>query len=131
MTTKLRYIVGGIVVFIAVGAAAYLLSESQIQYVTIATARTTGKKVQIKGKWVERDSAFYDQATNTFTFVLEDGDGNRIRVEYDGAKPNNFELAESVVVRGRVEAGRFHASEILTKCPSKYQGNSTMSPQAQ
>ena len=39
----------------------------------------------------------------------------------DGAKPNNFELANAIVIKGRVEGSSFHASEILTKCPSKYE----------
>jgi cytochrome c-type biogenesis protein CcmE len=28
-----------------------------------------------------------------------------------------------VVAKGRYQDGVFHASEVLTKCPSKYEGN--------
>ncbi|MGA9407916.1 MAG: cytochrome c maturation protein CcmE, partial [Bacteroidota bacterium] len=45
------------------------------------------------------------------------------KVVLDGAKPNNFELATSVVAKGRYKDGYFHATELLTKCPSKYQGD--------
>ncbi len=53
-------------------------------------------------------------------------DNNReVKVVLDGAKPNNFELATSVVAKGRYKDGCFHANELLTKCPSKYEGDAT------
>jgi cytochrome c-type biogenesis protein CcmE len=52
-------------------------------------------------------------------------DGNRVaKVVLDGGKPNNFELATSVVAKGKLVNGEFHATEVLTKCPSKYEGTS-------
>lgn len=127
---KLRYLIGTIVIIVAAGASLYLLSESQIQYTNIVSAQAMGKKVQVKGRWVEREAATYDQITNTFRFVLEDETGVRIPVIFQGAKPNNFELAESIVVRGRVHNNVFEASDILTKCPSKYEGSSPLQTQA-
>jgi len=40
----------------------------------------------------------------------------------DGPKPNNFDIATSVVIKGKMTGDFFHATEILTKCPSKYEG---------
>ena len=45
-----------------------------------------------------------------------------MKVVLDGAKPNNFEMAENVVAKGKVMDNYFHAKEVLTKCPSKYEG---------
>lgn len=45
-----------------------------------------------------------------------------MRVVYKGTKPNNFEIATNVVVTGKFENGYFHATDVLTKCPSKYEG---------
>ncbi len=126
---KLRYLIGALIIVIAASASVYLLSESQIQYTTISHARSSGKKVQIKGRWVERESTTYDQSNNLFRFILEDEDGTRIPVVYRGGKPNNFELAESVVVRGRIDGSVFEASNILTKCPSKYEGSAPLQTQ--
>lgn len=126
---KPRYIIGAVVILSAAVTSIYLLSQSQIQYTTINDARTTGKKVQIKGRWIEQESASYDPVNNTFRFILEDENGSRIAVVYSGSKPNNMEMAESIVVRGRVEDNTFYAIDILTKCPSKYEGNSTLTPQ--
>jgi cytochrome c-type biogenesis protein CcmE len=40
----------------------------------------------------------------------------------DGGKPNNFDIATSIVVKGKYSGDYLHATEILTKCPSKYEG---------
>jgi cytochrome c-type biogenesis protein CcmE len=45
-----------------------------------------------------------------------------MKVVLDGSKPNNFEMAENVVAKGKVKDGYFYAKEVLTKCPSKYEG---------
>ena len=44
-----------------------------------------------------------------------------MEVVYKGTMPNNFEASTSVVVTGKFEDGKFHAKDILTKCPSKYE----------
>ena len=54
---------------------------------------------------------------------MKDEIGEVIQVEYQGARPNNFDIAESIVVKGLFEDKQFIANEILTKCPSKYEGN--------
>jgi cytochrome c-type biogenesis protein CcmE len=56
---------------------------------------------------------------------MKDDNNDQMKVVLDGAKPNNFEIANAIVVKGRYEDGVFHASECLTKCPSKYEGTAT------
>jgi cytochrome c-type biogenesis protein CcmE len=64
----------------------------------------------------------FDPAKIQFTFFLKDDSGEILRVVLDGAKPNNFDLATSVVIKGKYVDNYFHATEVLTKCPSKYEG---------
>jgi len=45
------------------------------------------------------------------------------RVIYNGAAPNNFKLAKYFVVKGEYSDTAFYASEIYTKCPSKYEAD--------
>ena len=52
---------------------------------------------------------------------MTDEKGNEMKVVYEGTIPNNFETAKSVVVTGKYTDGYFHAKDILTKCPSKYE----------
>ncbi len=122
MRIRARYWLGGLALvgFAALGISA--LESTAVPYVSIEEAIRSGKRVQVKGTWVRELPAEYDSQRNLFRFVLEDGQGKRITVVYSGAKPNNFELAESIVVRGRVVQGELRAEHILTKCPSKYEG---------
>ncbi|MCS7176924.1 MAG: cytochrome c maturation protein CcmE [Candidatus Kapabacteria bacterium] len=124
LRVRARYWLGGmaLVGFVALGISA--LEQTSVHYASIAEAIQSGRRVQVKGTWVREVEPAYDARTNTFRFVLQDEAGTRIPVVYAGAKPNNFELAESVVVRGKVENGEFRATDILTKCPSKYEGGS-------
>ena len=71
----------------------------------------------------DRESGF-DTEKVQFTFYLKDDDNRIERVVLEGAKPNNFELATNVVAKGKYKDGCFHATEVLTKCPSKYESAS-------
>jgi cytochrome c-type biogenesis protein CcmE len=119
---KPKYIIGGLiaVTFLIIGMMS--LSSNSIGYADISAAKTVAKKVQIKGSWVKDKGAEYDSQKNTFTFHMTDEKGEEIKVVHAGARPNNFEIASHVVVKGRLEGDAFHSSEILTKCPSKYEG---------
>jgi len=57
---------------------------------------------------------------NYFEFTMNDKEGNVQSVFYKGAKPQDFERSEQIVVKGKMEGHIFHAAEILMKCPSKY-----------
>jgi cytochrome c-type biogenesis protein CcmE len=120
---KKRYLIGGaiVVVFLIVGGLSFL--NSSVEYATLSKAEESGKKVQVTGKWVQEMSTHFDIDKNTFTFYMRDEDNRVAKVEFTGAKPNNFDIATSVVAKGRYEDGVFRASEVLTKCPSKYEGN--------
>ncbi len=109
-----------IVGFAALGVSA--LMSSSVEYSNVERAEQLGKTVQIVGTWVKERGMQYDQHRNLFSFSLKDQQGKIVPVVLTGAKPNNFEIAVSVVAKGRMENGVFRASNVLTKCPSKYEG---------
>jgi cytochrome c-type biogenesis protein CcmE len=119
---KKRYLIGGVIVvtFLAIGGYSFL--NSSIEYATISKAENSGRKVQVTGKVVREMDSQYDMKANTFTFFIRDEENRVAKVVLTGAKPNNFEIATSVVAKGRYKDGCFHASDVLTKCPSKYEG---------
>lgn len=111
-----------VVVFIIFGSYSFL--ESNVEYTNISGAMKTHKKVQLKGTWNQDKESFFDAQTGKFTFYLVDEQGMECKVVLNGAAPNNFEIATSVVAKGRYqEEGFFEASEVLTKCPSKYEAD--------
>jgi len=123
LAMKPRYIIGGAIALAFIGIAALSLDNSKIEYTNLVYAQNSGKRVQVKGSYIKEHGCQYDSQSNTFTFSMRDDNNSTIRVVHNGPKPNNFELAESIVVKGRVENGVMVADHILTKCPSKYEGN--------
>jgi len=119
---KPRYIIGAVVAAILIVIGWFALDSSAIEYADVDRAEKLGKTVQVVGTWVKEDGSNYDAEQDLFTFTMEDERGRRIPVRLHGAKPNNFEIAVSVVVKGRIENGTLEASNVLTKCPSKYEG---------
>jgi cytochrome c-type biogenesis protein CcmE len=109
-----------IVVFVVVGFFAFI--DSKVEYANFNSAAQSHKTCQVKGTWVKNKDSKFDPATNQFTFYMLDENNTEMKVVLDGSKPNNFEMAQMMVAKGKSKDGYFHAKEVLTKCPSKYEG---------
>ncbi len=122
---KLKIILASVIVVAFVIFGSYSFLESNVEYTNIAGARAKQKKVQLKGAWNKDKPSAFDPQKSTFTFYLVDDAGQECKVVLDGAAPNNFELATSIVAKGRyvADGNYFHATEVLTKCPSKYEAS--------
>lgn len=117
-----KMIIGGVVILVFIVFAASSFLESNVEYTNIAGAMAKGKKVQMMGTWNKERESGFDASTGKFSFYLIDDAGKECRVFLDGAAPNNFEVASSIVAQGRYnKEGYFEATKILTKCPSKYE----------
>lgn len=111
---------------IAIIALAIFLGYSGLQqafrpYTTsVSEAIDSGRSVQIKG--FLGSTGQYDPDGN-FTFDLQDGTGELVKVIYAKPKPANFEQAVSIVVIGQYDTAKsaFLAEDMLVQCPSKYQ----------
>lgn len=119
---KKKYLIGIIVGIVFVILAIYSFDSSKIEYSDFSSARKEHKTVQIIGSWVKELPSSYDNQKNEFKFHLKDEKNETAEVLYNGGKPNNFDIAPMVVVKGKFEGDIFIASEVLTKCPSKYEG---------
>lgn len=123
---KNKYIFGGAIIVLFLGLMGYLFTQSNIKYETnFKEVMNQTRTVKATGSWVKEKSYEINKADRTFSFYMRDEKGNVMRVIYDGTIPNNFETAKSVVVTGKYQNGIFHAKDILTKCPSKYEAEST------
>jgi cytochrome c-type biogenesis protein CcmE len=101
----------------------YLFTQTNIKYENdFSVVEKGARTVKATGNWIKERSYEIDKANNTFTFFMKDKSGREMKVVYAGSIPNNFESATNVVVTGRYSGGCFHASNVLTKCPSKYEG---------
>jgi cytochrome c-type biogenesis protein CcmE len=120
---KRRYIIGTVLIVIFLVIAIFSLVKTDIEYADFTKAKEKGgRKVQVKGQWVREKASEYQADKNEFRFFMKDEKGEEVLVVFKGAKPNNFEVASHVIATGKFEEKTFYASEILTKCPSKYEG---------
>jgi cytochrome c-type biogenesis protein CcmE len=120
---NMKIIIAGLIIVAALVFGAISFVDTNVEYADIRSAMATHKKVQVKGEWLREKESAFDEKKAQFVFYLKDDNGDEVRVVYDGARPNNFELAEAIVIKGRYQDGYFHANDILTKCPSKYEGD--------
>jgi cytochrome c-type biogenesis protein CcmE len=114
-----------IVAFVMIAAAIVMLmsaADDMSTYSSFKEARETGKKVKIAGQLAKDKEMLYDPQgdPNYFTFFIRDTEGEERKVVLHGAKPQDFEMSEQIVVTGRIAGDDFIASDLLMKCPSKY-----------
>jgi cytochrome c-type biogenesis protein CcmE len=57
---------------------------------------------------------------NSFNFYMKDKLGNEQHVILKKSKPQDFERAEQLVIIGCMKGDDFIATDVLMKCPSKY-----------
>ena len=120
---RVKILTGAVVAALALIFGAITFVKTNVEYTDFQTAIVSHKTVQVKGEWLrDRESAF-EASSGKFIFQMRDGHGKEMKVCYGGAKPNNFEIANAIVVKGSYQEGVFQASDILTKCPSKYEGD--------
>ncbi len=118
-----KYIFGGFIIILFIGFMAYLFTQSNIKYENnFEKVMNQNKVVRATGSWVREKSYVMDTKDRVFSFYITDAQGHEMKVVYNGSMPNNFQSAKSVVVTGEYKDGCFQASNILTKCPSKYEG---------
>lgn len=123
---KNKYMFGGGIIVVFLAIMIYLFTQTNVQYEShFAKVMGAGKTVKATGSWVKERNYKIDKQNKIFTFYMKDTDGNLMKVIYKGAMPNNFESSTSIVVTGKYHDGAFHANDILTKCPSKYQDQAT------
>ena len=104
----------------------YTPDELASKLVADPSVRETGMRV---GGRVVPGSVTYDQTTLHLRFTLSQIDpatnelgAARFPVAYQGPLPDTFEEGRDVVVTGRLSAaGTFEATEVLTKCGSRYE----------
>lgn len=81
-----------------------------------------GKEFKVSGTLNRDHPVSYDPEVNVelTTFHMKDKEGNTREVKLQMAKPTGLEQSETIDLYGTVVDGEFIASDMLMKCPSKY-----------
>jgi cytochrome c-type biogenesis protein CcmE len=118
---KKSSIAGIIIIALAISVIISTYADSST-YGSFADARQTEAELHVVGQLNKEKELFYQptEDANYFSFYLMDNDGKECKVVFNGAKPQDFERSEQIVLTGKMIGEEFHASKILMKCPSKY-----------
>ena len=119
---KKSYIIGLALIAIAIAAILSMVSDSST-YASFATAESHPKKeFHVVGKLNKEKPQDYHPEVNAnlFAFYMTDNEGTERRVLLNKTKPQDFDRSEQIVIIGKMAGEEFHASDVLMKCPSKY-----------
>jgi len=124
---KKRFLIGGIIVFLAIGYLGYMgFSGSATYYYMVGELIEQGssvddENVRVSGQ-VAPGSVEQEAQGRILRFTMIDAEGGEsLPVVYQGVVPDAFKVGNEVVVEGYLDSsGIFRANTILTKCPSKY-----------
>ena len=85
-------------------------------------AMAPGEAFKVSGTLLREEPVLYHRLSDTtrIVFHMEDREGNTCRIVLYKAKPTGLENSESIDLYGSMVDGEFHATEMLMKCPSKY-----------
>ncbi len=106
-----------------VGASMYYLLQDSSKYANFKEAmQETDKEFHVVGTFNPQKPSEYNPVKdpNLFSFYMKDAEGIEKKVMLQKSRPQDFERAEKVVLIGKIQGQDFIASDILMKCPSKY-----------
>jgi cytochrome c-type biogenesis protein CcmE len=119
---KVTHIIGIIIIAICIGVIGTSLAETSSYASFTQASKEPGTEFHVVGKLNKDKETFYDPSSNAnlFTFYMFDNEGVEKKVVLHDSKPQDFERSEQIVLIGQLNGNEFHATDILTKCPSKY-----------
>lgn len=118
---KPLHIAGIGIILVAIVYGAFGFKDAFRSYTrSVDEAVSSGRSVQLAGFLGSQGE--YD-AEGRWTFMLQDENGEQVKVISNEPRPANFEQAISIVAIGHYDSTQnaFMADDLLVKCPSKYQ----------
>jgi len=119
---KKSHIIGIILIALSIGAILSTFSDSSTYASFNEALKEPEEEFHVVGKLNKTKEMDYspEKDANLFSFYLTDREGTEKKVLFNGAKPQDFERSEQVVIVGEMSGEVFNANKILMKCPSKY-----------
>lgn len=107
-----------VAIFILISA-----SRDVTTYATFDQAAASSDRVKLVGTLVMDRPVEYnpEKDPNYLSFFLKDDNGEIRQVVLRAGKPQDFERSENIVLTGQMQGETFEASDMLLKCPSKYE----------
>jgi len=116
--------VSGVIIIVLILVLAFVggTAATTMSIAEAAENPQAGQKVQVSGNVVQ-DS--FSTSNDVLTFKIYDPEGDpatQLEVRYDGAASSTFGNDVTAICTGKInDAGVLECSELVTKCPSKYE----------
>ena len=118
--------VGGVIVIVVIVLMAFVGGGNAAKVVSVGDAAGgayESKKVQVSGLVVDNSYTVDPAGVLSFDIAAEDDPTQavKLRVVYDKGVSATFGNGISAICTGRVQDGMLVCTELVTKCPSKYE----------
>lgn len=119
---KKLHVIAIIVIAVAIGVIVVSLKDSATYADFQEALENPGTEYHVVGTLERSRPQIYDPRVNPdeFHFSMVDSKGMVKDVVLHRSKPQDFDKSEQIVLIGEMRDDTFHASDILMKCPSKY-----------
>ena len=119
---KKSYIIAIALIAIAIAAIMSMVSDSSTYESFAVAAKHPNKEYHVVGKLSKDKPQDYHPEINAnlFAFYMKDNEGKECKVLLNKTKPQDFDRSEQIVIIGKMTGDEFIASDVLMKCPSKY-----------
>jgi cytochrome c-type biogenesis protein CcmE len=148
---RAKFLVGGLLIVAAIVYLIVTSTQANAQYFLTIDEMLSGKtdvgtrEIRVSGA-VDGNTIQYDASTLSLTFVVANIPGDqgvidkqgglaavlhaavidptpqRVKIQYTGPKPDLLKNEAQAIMTGKLGSdGVFHATELLLKCPTKYE----------
>ena len=124
---KPAYMIALVVIAVCMAVTMWAFTNAVAHHMTIAQAMAKpGETVQVPGI-IDKKTVGFDTVRGQLRFDVVDPTDKttRMTIVYSQPKPENFDTADKVEAVGVFQDGVFKASNLLVKCPSKYNDTPT------
>lgn len=123
---KTKFVIGGVIIALAIAyliytgvqsSAAYFLTVDELYHKGTAVENQT---IRVSGK-VDAKTIEFNNRDLLLTFDVTSETGQRMRVVFNGPKPDQMREGAEAILEGKYDGQAFTAQSLLLKCPSRYE----------
>ncbi len=116
-----RIIIGALVIVFVLALGYSTVSDYLVKYKTVSEVVQGELK---DSTWINGTilkGSFNSLNTGEYTFIITDG-VTMLNVSFTGELPSSLGTDSDIVMLGTMRNSTFHATKMITRCPTKYQG---------
>ncbi len=121
MKTDTRIIVGILVIVFVLALGYSTVSNYLVKYKTVSDILRENPEGTVWMNGTILKGSFLSHNTGEYAFIITDG-SSKMNVSFTGELPSSVGTDSDILVLGTFRDETFHATRMITKCPTKYHG---------